>query len=175
MANAAIRFGMPINTKKVARRPLRFDSLEEIARELDRIEAAHRAGTLRTLGNWTPGMICDHLASTMRMSLDGFPPEAKPPVVLKWAVQAFFKRKAVAGQPPPAGIPFPKGVPAFVPREVSFEDGLADLRRQIARATTGGERMVRPSPIFGTLTHENWTGIHRGHCALHLGFLDRPA
>jgi hypothetical protein len=166
---------MPVNTRKVVRRPLSFASLAEIGAELDRIEAAHRAGTVRALGNWTPGMIFDHLASTFRMSLDGFPANAKPPALLKWGAQVFFKKKAVTGQPPPQGIPFPKGVDGFAPRDgVSFDAGLADLRRQLARAMSGRERMDKPSPIFGTMTHENWTGIHRGHCALHLGFLDYP-
>ena len=167
---------MPVNTRKAPRRTLVFASLADISRELDRLESAHRAGRLRATGNWTPGMIFDHLASTFGMSLDGFPANAKPPALLKWGAQVFFKKKAVAGQPPPPGIPFPKGVDGFAPRDgVSFDEGLAGLRRQLARATSGAEKMNKPSPIFGTMTHENWTGLHRGHCALHLGFLDPGA
>jgi hypothetical protein len=35
--------------------------------------------------------------------------------------------------------------------------------------------MDKPSPIFGTMTHADWTGLHCGHCGLHLGFLDYRA
>lgn len=164
---------MPINTKQVARRPLAFASLADISAELDRIEAAHKAGRLKANGNWTPAQILDHLAITFGLSLDGFPPDAKPPAILKWIVITFFKKKAVSGATAPAGIPFPKGVDIFTPSAtISFDDALAKLRRMIARATTGGERMDKPSPLLGPMTHEQWTGLHRGHCASHLGFLD---
>ncbi len=167
---------MPVNTKTAPRRPLAFASLADISKELDRIEAAHRAGTLRATGNWTPGEILDHLALSFRLSLDGFPPNANPPAMLKWIVRIFFKKNAVAGATPPAGINSSKAAEIFAPRKgIPFEEGMAALRTQIARVTTGGERMTRPSPLFGELTHEQWIGMHRGHCALHLGFLDPGA
>jgi len=167
---------MTVDTRKAPRRTLTFASLDDISRELDRLEAAHRAGRLKATGNWTPGEIFDHLALSFRLSLDGFPAHARPPALLKWIVRTFFKKNAVAGVPPPPGIKSAKAADIFAPRPgISFDDGLSELRSQIARVTTGGERMVKPSPLFGDLTHDQWTGLHRGHTALHLGFLDPGA
>jgi hypothetical protein len=161
---------MSVNTKKVARRTLAFHSLDDISAELDRLEAAHKAGTLRHSGNWSAGQIFQHCAILMRCALDGFP-SARAPALLRWMVALFFKRKAVAGTPPAAGIrPGPEMAYLQPDPDITFDEGLAELRGQLARVAAG-ERFTRPSPLFGQLTHEQWTGIQCGHCALHLSFL----
>ena len=46
----------PVNTGKVAdRRVLRFESIDQVLAEVDRLAAAERAGRLRRLGDWTLG------------------------------------------------------------------------------------------------------------------------
>jgi hypothetical protein len=62
---------MPVNTKTVARRHLFFKCLGCLRGELARIEAAHRAGTLTTTGNWTAGQNLDHCAVPLEEGLDG--------------------------------------------------------------------------------------------------------
>ncbi|MDX9911600.1 MAG: hypothetical protein RBS39_07210 [Phycisphaerales bacterium] len=44
-----------IDTKIAERRPVSYASFDDLARGLDLLEAAHRAGTLRHTANWTPG------------------------------------------------------------------------------------------------------------------------
>lgn len=42
-----------INTRRVERRSLHLSSIAELLVELDRIEHAEKAGTLRAVGNWS--------------------------------------------------------------------------------------------------------------------------
>lgn len=160
-----------INTKQSARRTLAFKNLTELSAELDRIEAAHRAGTLRTTGNWSPGQILEHCSNLMRCAIDGFPGKG-PPAILRWIVILLFKKKAVSGEPPPPGIQLGKSASFLLPTDdVPFDRGMSEIREQIARITRG-DRFKHRSPVFGELTHEQWTMLQLGHCSLHLGFME---
>ena len=161
---------MTVNTKQAARRTLAFESLDDISADLDRLEAAHRAGTLRHTGNWSAGQIFQHCAIFMRCAIDGFPP-GKAPALLRWVVTLFFKRKAVSGKAPPAGIKLNTQMSYVVPQpDVSFDEGLSEIRAQLARIKAG-ERFTKPSPLFGEMTHEQWSALQCGHCSLHFSFL----
>ena len=165
----------PVNTKDALRREdLRFRTLDELKQDLARIEQAESIGVLRATGNWTPGEVCDHLATFWKYSLDGVPPEMKPPLILKLAAKALFKKKAAAGEPPTAGLKFPKKIaPMLEPTAgVAFDEGLARLRACIER-TEAGAPFTDKSPMFGEFTHQEWINLNLGHCALHLSFL-RP-
>lgn len=158
--------------KAAPRRSLRFNSLDDLARDLDAIEAGHRAGTLDTTGNWTPGENLHHCAKVWAFALDGWPPDAKPPAFVKFIVKTFFRKSAVSGKPAPIGIPFPKGLEdAFGPKPgATFEEGMGAMRRGVERVRSG-ERFTKDSPLFGHLTHDEWLRLHLGHCAMHLSFL----
>lgn len=160
-----------VNTKQAQRRDLKFNSIDDLSAELDRIQHAHDAGTLSTTGNWSPGQNLQHLAIVWKAGIDGFPPEMKPPFFIKWPARWLFKKRATAGETAPAGIKLPKQASKIIPvAQVAFDQGMHQLREQIAR-TTGGERFAAHSPIFGDMTHEQWTNLQLGHCQLHLGFL----
>ena len=59
-----------IETAKVKeRRQLRFDSLDDIAAEVERLAACR---SIRAVGNWSSGQVLQHLALTMNNSIDGF-------------------------------------------------------------------------------------------------------
>ncbi len=73
---------MTVNTKTAERRDVSFRTLEDLVADLDRVEAAHRAGTLTHTGNWTPGQVIQHCAIFMRCAMDGFPP-GKPPAPIR--------------------------------------------------------------------------------------------
>ena len=61
---------MSVNTAKVdARRKLDFKSFDELLTDADRM--SH--GDVKTLGNWSPGQIFQHLANAFNCSIDGFP------------------------------------------------------------------------------------------------------
>jgi len=161
---------MSVNTRSAPRRRLALGSLAELRAELDRIESAHRAGSLRTTGNWTAGQILEHVALLMEHSIDGFP--ARLPGAMRLLGKLVFKRSALAGKPPPSGFAIPDRVSFLRPDDhTSFEQGLARIGRALDRIESG-ERFAQPSPLFGPLTHEQWERIHCGHAAMHLGFMD---
>jgi len=69
-----------INTGKVQdRRTLRFESLDEILAEVERLAIAKE---VRPLGNWSSGQVVQHLAMTLDNSIDGFPSFVPLPIRL---------------------------------------------------------------------------------------------
>jgi hypothetical protein len=69
------------------------------------------------------------------------------------------------------GIKLPKKATPMLPRDqVPFEEGLAALRKQMARVEAG-EKMTHPSPVLGRMTHEQWVILHLDHCRMHMGFI----
>ncbi|GAB4385177.1 MAG: DUF1569 domain-containing protein [Phycisphaerales bacterium] len=161
------------NTRTVERRPLRLDSFDALRLEIDRIERAVGSGSARTRGNWSVGQICQHVGKFLKCTMDGF--ETKAP----WPVRALctlcFKKKALGPDPMPSGFKLPKKAAFLLPDpDISDMEGIAYLRAQIERVLAG-EQMTHPSPIFGPLTHEQWTTIQLKHAAMHLSFIEYEA
>jgi len=160
---------MPIDTKRASRRTLQLANVAAINRELDELAAAHDQGALRVLGNWTAGQIMQHVGDLIRYSYDGFPFTAPLPIRL---FGRLIKKSAMGEKPIPAGLKLRGESAALLPPEgVTFENGLAALRAQLARIDAG-EQMTQPSPIFGPMTHAQWLSLHHKHAALHLSFLN---
>ncbi len=158
-----------VNTKTAERRELRYQSLDDLLRDLDAIESSHSAGTLRTTGNWTTGQIAQHCAILMRCAIDGFPTTA--PWLVRVIVTALFKKKALSGAPAPPGFKIPKQAGFLTPDDdVTFEQGVGELREVVGRIKAG-ERFTHPSPVFGRLSHEEWTTLQLGHTAMHMSFV----
>lgn len=155
-----------VNTKAAPHRTLHFQSIDDIATELDRIELAHRAGTLTHTGNWTPGQIMDHLATFFVIALDGG--DKMLPAPVRWLIRAAFIKSMMGPKPMPKGFKAPKSFQP--PSVVDVEAGLTVLRKQVSRVQSG-EKMTNPSPAFGNLTHDQWVTLQCKHCAMHLGFL----
>ena len=159
-----------INTKKASRRELSFHCTGCLKEELAKIESAHRAGKVSHTGNWTEGEIFDHLAVSMEYSIDGFPPDMKVPFPMR-LMGRLFKGMVTNGKTLSPGFSPPKGSEAMLPRPgVSFDDGLARLRKVIDRVD-GGAKCTVASPAFGAMTHDEWMRLHLGHAQLHLGFI----
>jgi len=163
---------MPVDTKKAPRRTVEYHTLADLSADLDRVQSAHDAGTLKTTGNWTAGQILKHCSILMKCAVDGFPP-AKPPLHV-WLVTRWIIRPiALRGEPPPPGIKLPPDAQFLLPPEgTTFEDGMSSLRTIVARVKDKGERFTVPSPVFGKLTHDQWTVLQLGHCRLHMSFID---
>jgi hypothetical protein len=157
----------PADTAKVAgRRKLRFESIDEMMAEVDRLAEAERAGRLRRLGNWTLGQTLGHLAAWAEFAYTGVP--LKPPFFIRWILR-LWKKRFLYG-PMPAGMKIPRvegGTLATEP--VSLEEGLTRLRRIMDRLKT--EAPTARHPIFGTMKHEESVAINLRHAELHLGFL----
>lgn len=151
--------------------PKSFRSIEELKADLDAIEQAHAAGRLTTTGNWSAGQILEHCSIIMRSSFDGF--EAKAPLPIRIVGSLFFKPRLSnpKAQMKP-GFQLPKKASSVLPREqVSVEEGLSQMREQLARLDRG-ERMTQDSPVLGKMTHEQWIAMHLNHCRMHCGFID---
>ncbi len=159
-----------INTKSAPRRELKFDTIDELCADLDRIDAAYATGGLGHTGNWTPEQILDHLANFWGCSFDGFP-GGNLPLLLRVMVQMLYKKKATSGHQPPPGYKIPKQAPHFLPRQgVTYQQGMQALRTCVERVKQG-DAYVPESPLFGKLTRDEWTRIHLGHCGMHLSFI----
>lgn len=160
---------MPVDTKAAPRRDLTFSTLDELVRELDRLEAASAAGTLAHTGNWTAGQVCEHCAKFMRGAIDGF--DTKAPWFVRVVARRLYFKQMIGPGPMPAGIKLPKQAVSMLPTPgVSDRAGIADLRRQVDRLRAGA-KMTIPSPVFGAMTHEHWMIVHLKHCAMHMSFL----
>jgi hypothetical protein len=156
-----------VDTGKVAdRRILRFESIDQMTAEVDRLAEAERAGRLRRLGNWTLGQTLGHLAAWAEYSYTGAP--LKPPFYIKWFLR-LRKRKFLYGSMR-AGVRIP-GVEGgtLATEPVPLEEALGRMRRVMGRLKS--EAPTAPSPIFGPLSHEEWVALHLRHAELHLGFL----
>lgn len=161
---------MTVDTKMVERRDVAFRCFGSIREDLDRIQSAQDAGTLRTTGNWSAGQVLWHCGKFMQCALDGFPNTAPAPV--RWMASLMFKKKAVKeGEPFPAGFKLPKQASFLIPdASTTYEEGMRYLREQVSRVE-GGEKFTAMSPLLGTLTHDEWEILQRKHCMLHLSFV----
>jgi hypothetical protein len=157
-----------INTKKVRdRRVLRFNSLDDVLRDAEMLAEAARGGTLRATGNWTLGQALGHLATWVNMPFDGYPEMGRSawwvrllrPVITWWLVNKGF----------PAGVRIagaPGGTFGIEPCEA--DDGLGRLRAAFRKLAE--DAPIHTSPVFGSMTHEEWIKFHLRHAELHLSF-----
>lgn len=156
-----------INTKSVHRRPLRFNAISDLQADLAALEAAHRAGTLKTRGNWAPGQIIGHLATWAEFTYNGNP--LKPPWIVRFIVKRRKNKYLTQGLPAGVRIPRVKGGTLGTENQ-PFDHALARYRRILERLDR--EVPTLPNVIFGPLTHDEWKALQLRHAELHLGFLD---
>jgi hypothetical protein len=152
------------------RRSLHFESIDELAAEVERICAARRAGHVTTTGNWTAAQIFEHVARLIEFSYDGFPFRASLPVraashVAKWIAWRRFTDWALR-----PGYRLPKTAGALLPSAEADYASAARLKTAIDRIRRG-EPMRQPSPFEGRITHDQWVYGHLRHGELHLGFI----
>lgn len=158
-----------INTKKIKRRALRFNSLDDAAREAERLAEAERAGRLRRMGNWTLGQALGHIAAWIDFGYEGFPPGARPPAIIKFILR-FMRAKFLNGSLP-QGVRIPKvegGTYGIEP--IPTAEGLARMKKSFERLQR--ERPKFQSPAFGVMTDEERVALNLRHSELHLGFFE---
>lgn len=152
----------------IQRRTLKFDSLDEVVRDAEHLLAAGCEPT----GKWDLAQVCNHLAAWFRYQMDGFPPAPLPLRVMFWmmrnTVGKKLGRKMFEGGEMKPGLPT---APASV-----YEPGtdpakaVAELRDTVARWQAHPEPL-RPSPVFGPMTKDQYRKGHLIHCAHHLSYL----
>lgn len=158
-----------IDTSKVSdHRKLRFRDVDELRAEVDRIEAADKAGRLRCTGNWTAGQMMFHIASWINFAYTGFP--VKPP---PWPIRFLLKfvgpRYMKKGLPKGFKIPGVKDGTVGMDR-VSTEVGARMLRTSLDRLASD-EPAPFDSPAFGRMSHADRIQLNLRHAELHLGYL----
>jgi hypothetical protein len=154
---------MSVDTTKVqGRRNLNFTSLQEVLADADRLSS----GPVKSLGNWSAGQVFRHLAIAFNGSIDGFT------ITFPWYLRLMarlFKKKLLSGAMPPGFRLSPENAEAVVPGATTTEEGLAELRAAVARLEREPRRAK--SPVFGTISKEEWDQIHLKHASLHMSFL----
>jgi hypothetical protein len=144
------------------RRKIRLADYDAVLAEVE----ALRASGYDRAGNWGLGSGCHHLAAVMTMSLDGFPRVLPWParVLFRWFFLPRMLRHGVFRGRFPA--------PSWIQPPPALEDetGVERLRAVIERLKqhTGA---MKPSPLFGMLTPEQWREVHLWHCEHHLSYL----
>lgn len=145
-------------------RSLRFETLDDLRAELDRLGAA----TVEPVGGWTAGQNYWHLAAAFDASMRGLDAPASIPRPVRWLARRGRALVLRRGWFPPR-LPVP--VAALVPPEDADETKSLRLLR---RAIDTFERTDGPPsrhPVLGPLTRDEWMAFHLRHCELHLKHL----
>jgi hypothetical protein len=141
------------------RRALAFGRVEEILPEVDRLLAGHA-----TLGRWSLGMICRHLATAIRDSVEGYP--FRMPWAFRRTVGPLGYRWLDRRGRMPSGLWAPKAM--IPPTGLDDRAEAESLRRAIALYRDRGP--IAEHPLFGRFRPEQWDRLHCIHAAHHLGF-----
>lgn len=140
------------------RRCLIFEEIGAIMPDVDRLLLGHA-----TVGRWSLGAICDHLARSVELTLD-LPPADAPPT----REQTVFRRLFFRAPAFPEGQSIPLAVqhPA-----ADVEDAAAAeaLRAALARLAAH-EGPFAAHPVMGPMSREEWLRFHARHAAHHLAF-----
>jgi hypothetical protein len=150
-----------------ARRDLRFDTLDEAARDAERL----LVDSYERVGQWDLGQCCNHLACWLTYPLDGF---GKPPLPVKmflWIARNTFGpgqlKKILANGFPPNGPTDPKSVTVSDGNDAA---AVAKLKAAVERFRDHAGPIL-PSPFFGSMDKETATKLQLVHTAHHLSFL----
>jgi hypothetical protein len=144
------------------RRTLRLASLDDAVRDARALLAAgyQRAGT------WSLGQNCHHLGTVITLSMDGFPWRLWWPLnaIIRWWMLGSILRH----EPMHRRVSSPKFM--MPPDAVEDAAGVEMFAAAVDRFTAHDGKL-HPSPIFGTLTREQWREVHLWHSEHHLSFL----
>jgi hypothetical protein len=154
-----------IDTGKVTgRRQLRFNSLDDIAADVERLV---RAREIRTLGNWSAGQVLEHLARSLSKSIDGYNNPVSAPLRI---VLRLFMKRAFLTKPLSAGFKLPAKAQAEMWSDSASVHAAAEaLRAAIGRLKSETHRAQHP--VIGPLTVDEWNQFHCRHAEMHLSFL----
>jgi hypothetical protein len=142
------------------RRTLSFSRLDEVMPEVERLLEGHT-----TVGNWSLGQICNHLATVFRSSVD---PPRRAPWIVRRTIGPLIRRRVLKAGAMPTGIKVPD---ALIPRPgLDARSEAENLRAAMDWYTALPKPPVFEHPFFGRITPEQGTRIHCIHCAHHLSF-----
>lgn len=146
------------------RRRLHFSSMKDIREDVEYLASGDPP---RTSGNWSAAQIVGHVGTMIICSIDGFPvPRAPLPI----RIAGTLLRRRFLIRTVPAGFKLPQKFRFLMPEiDASWDDEVERICTAIGRLDT--ERMTRPSPVLGRLTHEQWEQFHCRHAEMHFSFM----
>jgi hypothetical protein len=143
-----------------ARRPLAFASLGEVMSDVECLLAGHT-----TVGNWSLGQICDHLAGAVSISVDGVP--MKAPWLVRRTVGPWIFRRILRKGRFPSGIKLPQ---KYAPRPGTGARAWAEALRAALARFAAHPGPLAEHPLAGPIPRGDWERFHCVHCAHHLSF-----
>jgi len=148
------------------RRSLRFQTVDELLKEIDRLIKSDTVGKLRKSGNWSLGQAFGHLAAWINYGYEGYP--FKTPWLIRVILRTRVKKYLRDGMP--AGVRIPKvenGTHAT--DALSTAEGADRLRKALNRLQNG-EPAKFESPAFGPMLDDQRIAFNLRHAELHLSF-----
>jgi len=146
------------------RRDLQLASFDEVMPEVAGLLDGHE-----TVGNWSLGQILNHLAMTLRMSVDGT--TLRAPWILRKTVAPFVLRNVFKTGRLREGIKLPESV---LPRPGLDARAEAEGLRAALDYYAAAAGPMADHPFFGRMSRADWDRLHLIHIAHHLSFA-RPA
>lgn len=145
------------------RRPLDFATLDDVMSDVDRLLAGHQ-----TVGTWSLGQICYHLATAIRLSAEGRPLKSKAYWLIRKTIGPLLKRQFFKGRRMPEGIRVP--TPLLTPKPALDDRAEAESLRATIRLFAPESGPPVEHPLMGKFSPEEWRAFHAIHCAHHLSF-----
>ncbi len=143
-------------------RTVRYSTLSEVVQDAEHLLSNHH-----TVGKWSFGQICQHLAKTMNASIDGFGFMA--PWWSRWLIAPLVKN-SILTKPMKPGFKLPKAAAALLPdNSTTADDGLRQLKAAVERRSH--ETPTAPHPFLGKLASEEVIQAQLRHCELHMSFI----
>src|SRR5689334_14715478 len=143
------------------RRALSFTSLSQVMPDVDRLLQGHK-----TVGQWSLGQICHHLAMALTYQVDGFPGPAPPWLVRKLIAPRILRNVLKTGQMR-EGVKVPE---VFLPKPGLEARPEAEALRAAVAKFQGHPGPYARHPFFEQMSREDCSRFHAIHCAHHLSF-----
>ncbi|MFK8114978.1 MAG: DUF1569 domain-containing protein [Rubripirellula sp.] len=149
----------------VDRRELTFQSIDEVAAEVERLAS----GEVRTTGNHSFGQILNHLTLSQDVSTGRAVPPP-PPFFMK-LMMPLMRKMVINSKPLKPGVKLPASGESFFWPDKDFDlpTALQAFRDSVSNYKSDGP--VEVHPFFGKLTREECDQLNCRHAALHLGFV----
>jgi hypothetical protein len=156
-----------INSKGVERpRTLRFETIDQVLAEGERLADAECRGCLHCMGTWTLGQSLGHLATWAGYAFEPVP--FRPPLLVRFVLRPMKWRFLY--KPMRRGLRIPR-VPGgtFGIDPVPLDEGLSRFRLTFGRLKN--EQPTQPHVLFGKMSHDEWINAHLRHAELHLSLM----
>ena len=126
------------------RRTLKFDSLDQVMPDVDWLLEGHTLG-----GNWTLAQICQHLATSMRRTVEGWP--TRYPWLIRRTIGPWYGKRLLARGVMPEGLKLQEGW-GLRPGSGLDDRAEAEALRGTIRYYTGVQDAFPEHPVFGPLS-----------------------